>query len=342
MGSSLDICRRLTVVAPVSAGTKQSMQALTLQDSAMFDGETLLNRAYNGGTGKNLWNQTPDYPESVKINGLVSGCAVTPTITNNGLEVAAGVVNVSGVAVPVTADASTILTRPATAKYAIYAILVSSAGAVSALKGADGDALDWSGYGGAGQMPLCTAANAVIAYVNLYSGVAAVIDPSAISAGESANIAYDVDPIRGNVVLPEALPLSYAGPLRRPVYAEWYSQDGSVLQPIAELEECKITPKLTTLNVTPASARWERHVPGRSSFTVSVGVFLGLDRYMLDKVLTGGGGATMFIKARVNSTSADYFIGQVILTGTDLALKFGEVKVPFSLQGTGELCRIVG
>lgn len=337
------ICRRLQVMMPVSEGVAHGMQALTLQASASFDGETLLNRAYNGGSGKALINTSPSFAPVVKVNGLVSGCAITPTATNNDIAIAAGKVNINGVEITVSADSSTLLTRPASDKYAIYAISVAADGTTfTATKGTDGDALDWSAYGGAGQMPLCPAANAVIGYIWLLDDAAAVVPAANISAGESANIPYDIDAIRGNVILPAALPLSYAGGVRRPVHASWYSQDGAIMQPVAEAENCKLTSKIGTLNVTPASSQWERHVPGRSSFTASVGTYKTTDNYMIDKCLSGGAEAVAFVKARVNATDTSYFIGQVLLTGVDLDLKFGEIKLPFSLQGTGELCRIVG
>ena len=340
---TVDICRRMQVMMPVSNGVAHGMQALTLQASASFDGQTLANMAYNGGAGKNLWNTSPAFAPVVKINGVVSGCAVSPTATNNDISVAAGVVNINGVAVTVAADASTLLVRPANDKYAIYAISVAADGTTfTATKGTDGDALDWSAYGGAGQMPLCPAANAVIAYVWLFDDADGVIPAANISAGESANIPYDIDAIRGNVILPASLPLSYTGAIRRPVYASWHSQDGAVMQPVAEAENCKLTSKIGTLNITPASSQWERHAPGRSSFTVSVGTYKTTDNYMIDKCLSGGAEAVAFVKARVNATDTSYFIGQVLLTGVDLDLKFGEIKLPFTLQGTGELCRLVG
>lgn len=340
---TLHICRRMQVMMPVSAGTAHGMQALTKQATATYDGETLTNRAYNGGSGKNFWNTSPTYAPTVKVNGVVSGCAVTPTATNNDVAVAAGVVNINGVAVTVSADASTVLVRPAADKYAIYALSVAADGTTfTATKGTDGNALDWSAYGGAGQPPLCPANEAVIAYIWLYDDTDGVIPAAQISAGESANMPYEIDAIRGNVVLPAALPLSYTGGVSRPVYASWYSQDGAVMQPVAEAENCKLTASIGTLNVTPASAQWERHMPGRSSFTVNVGTYKTTDNYLIDKVLSGGAEAVAFVKARINSTDSYYFVGQVLFTGLDIDLKYGELKLPYTFQGSGELCRITG
>jgi len=333
----------MQVMMPVSAGVAHGMQALTKQASASFDGQTILNRAYNGGTGKNLWNTSPAYAPVVKINGVVSGCVVSPTATDNDVSVTAGVVNINGVAVTVAADASTLLVRPANDKYAIYAFSVAADGTTfTATKGTDGDALDWTAYGGAGQPPLCTAANAVIAYIWLLDDLDGVIPAAQISAGESANIPYEIDAIRGNVVLPAALPLSYTGGVARPVRASWYSQDGAIMQPVAEAENCKLTTTIGTLNITPASSQWDRHAPGRAAFTASVGTYKTTDNYMIDKCLAGGSEAVAFIKARVNASDSYHFMGQVLFTGIDIDLKFGEIKLPFTFQGTGELCRLVG
>jgi hypothetical protein len=65
-----------------------------------------------------------------------------------------------------------------------------------------------------------------------------------------------------------------------------------------------------------------------------------LDNFRLDQALAVG--STAFVKARINSTDAYYFMGKVNFTGVALDLKYGEIKLPFSFQGTGELCRIVG
>lgn len=337
----LEICRKLEVMMPVSAGVDHGMQALTLQASATFEDETLVNRAYNVGSGKALINEDAGVAPVLKVNGLVSGCAVTPTITNNDVTVAAGVVNIDGVAVTVSTDASTLLVRPAISKYAIYAFSVAADGTTfTATKGADGDALDWTAYGGAGQMPLCPASNAVIKYIWLYSNVAAVIPDAQILPGESANLSYEIDYIRGNFIFPTALPASYTGAVRRPVYASWKSQDGSCLQKVAECEGVKLDIKTSTLNVTPAAAGWERKKSGRNSFTASVSKFLDTDLYLLDKAIAVGSSA--FIKARVNSSSSSYYIGKVLNTGLSLDLKFGEIKLPFTFDGTGELVRVEG
>ena len=340
---TLHICRRLQVMMPVSEGVLHAMQALTVQASVTSDGQALTNRAYYTGSGKALINQSADYAESVKINGVVSGCAVTPGSGNDNAAVAAGVVNINGVAVTVSADTSNAISLPASNKYAIYALSVAADGTTfTVTKGTDGDALDWTAYGGAGQMPVCPADNAVLGYLTRYSNVASPLTAANIFAGESANIPYDVDAIRGYIILPAALPASYTGPARRPVFASWYSQDGAILQPIAEAENCKVDVKVSTLNVTPASSQWERKQPGRSSFTVAIGTYKTTDNYLLDKVLSGGANARSFVKARINSSDAYYFIGEIINTGISLDMKFGEMKLPYTFEGSGEFCRVVG
>lgn len=338
---SLHICRKLQVLMPVSAGSAHGMQALTKQATATYEGETLVNRAYNVGTGKALINPDPTVTPVVKINGVVSGCVVAPTATNNDVSVTAGVVNINGVAITVSADAGTLLVRPATSKYAIYAFSVAADGTTfTATKGTDGDALDWTAYGGAGQMPLCPAANAVIAYIWLYSDVAAVVPAANIIAGESANLSYEIDYVRGNLIVGTALPLSYTGAVARPVFMSWQSQDGAVLQAVMECESAKLDIKTGDLNVTPASAGWERHEPGRNGWTASISEIKTTDNYRLDQAMAVG--SRGFIKIKINASDAYYFIGQINMTGISLDLKFGELKLPYSFQGSGELCRVIG
>lgn len=340
---TLHICRRLQVFMPTSAGVSHGMQALTKQASATSDGETLTNRAYYTGSGKAFINESETYAPTVKVNGIVSGCAASVGAGNDNVAIAAGVVNINGVACAVTADASNAIVRPASGKYAISLISVAADGTTYTItKGTDGDALDWTAYGGAGQMPLCPANNAALCYVTSYSNVAAAVLASELFAGESANIPYTIDAVRGYIILPAALPASYTGAVSRPVFASWYSQDGDCLQPVAETEGAKLNVKVSDLNVTPASARWEKHIPGRSSWTASVSAWKTTDNYLLDLILAGGAECRAYIKVRINSSDAYYFVGEVSFTGLDLDLKFGDIKLPYALQGDGELCRVVG
>lgn len=337
---TVEICRKLKLMVPTSEGVYHGIQALTKQASATFDGETVTNRAYNGGSGKNLWNLSQTYKPTVKVNGVVSGCVVSVGAGNDNAAVAAGVVNINGVAVTVSADSSNAISLPASGKYAIYCFSVAADGTTFTMtKGTDGDALDWTAYGGAGQMPLCPADNAVLAYITRYSNVAGALVAGDIYAGESANVAYDLDGVRGNVVLRTALPASYTGAVARPVYASWYSQDGDIMQALAETESAKLDVKITTYDTTPADRQWSRKESGRASWSASVSSWLNTDKWLIDKCLAPKT-ARAFIKAYVNDDSSDYYIGEVALTGFGLDLKHGDVKIPYTMEGSGELCRI--
>lgn len=206
------------VLAQVGNGTLTPYAAATKQATYAVEGKTLTNLVYL--IASKIFNMKKDYAPTLRVNGLVSGCAVT-SLTNDNVEVAAGVVYINGAEVTVAEDLTVAITRPATGKYAHYAVVASTAGAVTLVKGTDGDTLLTTYGSSAGQKPLTATDVAVIRYFTAYSDTAGVIPQTDMSEGESANVDYKWLPLHGGVRLFTALPLNKTGGISRAVYIQY-------------------------------------------------------------------------------------------------------------------------
>lgn len=329
-----------SVEVPVDGGQFVDFMALTLQASYSIESATLANLVYLS-TGKTRWNKNKYATGDILINGLVSGGAVIPGAADK-VSVALGVVNINGVAVSFTADSALAITRPANTKYAIGAVTVSTAGALAFTKGTDGDAYDWTGgYGGAGQMPLVATNVAVIAYVGMYDDDAGVVDSSQIIVGESANVPFNIDWDRGGIIFSTALVANHTGPVRRNIYARFYTQDNS-LQPVLHIQEATLTidrgvPVETTNNDSGFRTFEDLGLVG---WKLDLKKYRG-DQFWIEKMVDPAT-SNFFLKMYEDTTDTWYYRGLGILNGPlpISVAKRGVREEALSFQGSGELRKI--
>lgn len=311
---------------------------LTKTATTTFEGETITNRQYLA-TGKGPWCKKTGYTPTIRVNGVVSGCVVTGSSTNN-LEVTAGVVNVNGTVVSVPADTSNTVTRGATGKYAISALCVDAAGTLSVVKGTDGDALDWTGYGGAGQPPLTATTLAVIAYCHTLGDSAALIASTDIYAGESANVDYIIDSLRGGIVLYTALPANKTGPVSRAVYATFYSL-ANALSIVATVEDATLNIKKGAPVATPNNSTfWDTYASVPSAGWDFSAKKWRSDDYWVEKMvdpLTD----EFYLKMTEDSADTKSWYGFGIMNG-DCAIssKRGPRSETLKFTGNGELIHV--
>ncbi len=333
--------RYAQVLAQVSEGMLKTYAAMTKQASYALEGLTLTNMVY-AIAGK-IFNMKSGYSPAVRIDGVVSGCEVT-SLSNDNVEVAAGVAYVAGVQVTVSADPTNSVSRPAIGKYAAYAVTVNGSGTLAIVKGTDGDSLDLTGgYGGAGQKPYVDGV-VVLAYFTAYSDTAGVIASANIYQGESANLEYRIAPTHGAIVLYEALPLNRTGGISRPIYVQYYDLAASgALQTLATVSDgtlsiIKDAPVETTNHDSLFKQYESTNVQG---WNFSANKYRS-DQFWVDKMLDPMED-TFLLKIREDSSDGYYYLGFGILNGTmALALKRGPVSEPLNFQGTGELRRIIG
>jgi hypothetical protein len=109
----------------------------------------------------------------VRLDGVISGFAITPGANYNEVDVAAGKCYFSGVQVDVTADTISSLTRPTVqGNVKVIAITVDSSGTISATEGTEGTA--GGARGAAGGAPFLPVDEILLGYVNMtyYDGSA--------------------------------------------------------------------------------------------------------------------------------------------------------------------------
>ena len=207
-----------------SDGTLLTLQAMTLQALKTYRGKAYANLIYLLGSGKTLINMRPEVQPAISINGILQGLIISVAAGNNKVQVSASVIEVDGVQVAVAADDDITLTRPATNKWAWYAIHVTEAGVVGATKGTDtGDANESSllnTYGsGAGQRPFIAVDQLLIGFVKLFSDTDAPVSATAISYTdrEEGGIDYQILPNIGGVKLNSALVKCHTGGIGREV-----------------------------------------------------------------------------------------------------------------------------
>jgi hypothetical protein len=127
-----------------------------------------------------LWSNRAGYEPDVKPNGLATGGAVSVAVsgTNDKVDVAALTCYLAGVLTTVGAGANTAIARP-TASHVKYSITITSAGAISAVKGTESTAFSTT-RGAAGGPPLILLDSIEIAQVWLDSATPAVITAAEI------------------------------------------------------------------------------------------------------------------------------------------------------------------
>lgn len=181
------------------------------------------------------WSQNSGFEVIAQGYGVINGGAVIPAVAGTDDLVDAAVVllfapamsGASATTGQVTISATTGLTclRGATTDICrINSITVTSAGAWAVVSGTASTAFSET-RAAAGGPPLIPVGSVEVAQVRLNSTAAAAVLASEIYAVpgthmESALFPVPVaDPIRGQVVFSEALPLSHTGPVAKKVYA---------------------------------------------------------------------------------------------------------------------------
>ena len=333
--------RYAQVLAQVSEGALTPYAAATKQASFVLEGRTLANLVYQI-SGK-VFNEKEGYFAVPRIDGVVSGCELT-SFSNDNIEIAPGVANVAGVSVTVGADATNSFSRPASSKYAVYAVTVSSAGTLAITKGTDGDSLDLTGgYDGAGQKPYVDGV-AVLGYFYAYGDTAGTIPTSQFLQGETANLEYQRLPLHGAIKLTQALPLNRTGGISRPVYIQYRDLLATgVMQAMGTVSDGTLTiTKDAPQEVTNHDSLWKQYEStGVQGWSLSATKYRS-DQYWVDKMLNPNED-TFLLKVREDSGDSYYFLGFGVLNGgLPLAFKRGAVSEALNFQGTGELRRITG
>jgi hypothetical protein len=175
-----------------------------------------------------LWSSRSGYAPVVLPNGLLTGGAITPSGTNDVVNVAALTLNLNGVVTSVSNGTATITRGLTTDTHNITSITINASGAIAAVSGTDGTAFSAT-RGAAGGPPLIAVDSVEIGQVRTTSVTAGLVLPSEIFQvvglhQERAdfplfNINYD----EGSVTFLAALPEIHTGPTPKKVFASFAS-----------------------------------------------------------------------------------------------------------------------
>lgn len=163
--------------------------------------------------------------------GLLTGGAITPSATNNVVNVAALTASMAGVSgadadgVLAVAGNTVTITRPTGNVAKVNSITVDSTGALAAVAGTDGASTSFSETrGAAGGPPLIPVGSIEIGQVRVTSSTAAAVSANEIYAVDGLHVersdypVYSLNYATGEVEFASALPLIHAGNLPKKVY----------------------------------------------------------------------------------------------------------------------------
>lgn len=163
--------------------------------------------------------------------GLLTGGAITPSATNNVVNVAALTVSAAGTTgadasgVVAVAGTTATITRPTGNVSKVCSITIDSTGAVTVVAGTDGASTAFSETrGAAGGPPLIPVGSVEIGQVRVTTSAAAPVSAAQIYAVPGLHVeradypVYSLDYATGKVTFAEALPLIHTGNLPKKVY----------------------------------------------------------------------------------------------------------------------------
>jgi hypothetical protein len=227
-------------------------------------------------SGASLWSRRSGFAPVIRVNGLLTGGAVTPAAAggNDDVDVAALTCNLNGVVTSVAADADVSITRPASAVAKVCSITVNASGSIAVVAGADGSDTTFSETRGAdGGPPYIPVDSIEIAQVRVTSDTAAAIAASEIFSvvglhRETAAFPplQETDYQSGSLVFSSALPAIHTGDEPKAVYASYAT---AIMADVALASDFSPTVNTHSISSTPIYGR----VLGSSSSSLQAGSF---------------------------------------------------------------------
>jgi len=223
-----------------------------------------------------IWSQKSGYEPNIKPNGLATGGVITPGTSANTVSVAALTCYLAGILTSVNANAALVITRPAASpagQHKITSIIVTSAGALAELAGAEGTSFSDT-RGANGGPPLITVGAIEIGQVKMSDGASAVFTASELSQipGTSQEKydypVWDEDYMNGKITFASALPAIHAGSpaTYKGVYAEVYEPIFSDLEPSVDFKPPANTHSTSSTQVYGGTLGASSSTLGQGSF----------------------------------------------------------------------------
>jgi hypothetical protein len=208
------------------------------------------------------------FQATVRPNGIVTGAdIISPASGNDKVQTKAFTCYIAGALISVSADTDIAVTRATTDTHVINSIIVDAAGAVTAVKGAEGTSFI-STRGGNGGPPLIDPAKVEIGQVKTSSQTPAPVTAAEIfqevEAGYQERYDYPLWEINrignGNqadsdaetnayVKFNAALPATHTGPITKRVYIEYYTPTFATIQEAEEFKPAEESPSSSSKSI---------------------------------------------------------------------------------------------
>lgn len=201
-----------------------------------------------------LWSKRAGYAPVVRPNGLLTGGAITPSATNDVVNVAAMTLNLNGVVTTVSAGTATVTRGLTTDTHNITSITINSSGAITAVSGTDSTAFSET-RGAAGGPPLIAVDSVEIGQVRTTSVSAGLITAAEIftvvgTHTERADYPlYNINYSAGSVTFLQALPEIHTGPVPKKVFASFAAPIFSDVQLASDFVPPETTHAVTSTQV---------------------------------------------------------------------------------------------
>lgn len=256
-----------------AGGTLYTYEAMTKQSNTQHY-EITTGRLFSNAEDVNGVDQR----YTIAIDGLKSGCKIKPAVslTNDKIDVEAGVVVIAGVEVTVAADTDITITRGGSACIK-YSIMVDSSGVVSAEAGTTYTSLSTVRDADGGP-PLVTVGKVEIGqvwYTSLTPAVVAATEIKIVPEQHRELTYYPgwfyIPPVTDDdqkIELGVALMINHTGPLSRVVYAEYYNPVFVKMDDVSEVKPPRKTYTPTEENTYDAARKVSNESLGDGSFKI--------------------------------------------------------------------------
>lgn len=284
-------------------------------------------------SGNPFWVEEPGYPD-VRLDGLISGGSVNPTLNNNEVQTEALSAYIAGALVSGSADTSVGVTRPSSSgNVVVNSIVVDSAGSVTNVAGTEGLAGGARGAsGGPGYIPV---GSLLLAEVVLSSTTAAKVLASEINtsvAERTDSPSYDFNLIDGKVKLTNALDPIHTGTTIRKLYVQY---KWATMIDIGDIFDWNISMTTALVDATAFGEDWVSEKEGMKTWSGGFnGYFVNASWYRRAATVDG---ATFVLEFYPDRKNTRHWVGRAHLDYSINVSKDAMVNESISFKGIGEL-----
>jgi len=226
-----------------------------------------------------FWHDSDQYPITILANGILTGGIISASTTAGEVNVTALTAYQNGTSVSVAAGSVSSLTKATgTGNQIVYAIIVTTAGALSKVNGVSGVAS--TTLGASGGPPAVGLGSLIVGYVARPASGTSTVVSSEISLSlyggqERAHnpMPYEIHPITGKLEFVSGLAAQHTGGTAKRIYVKGYQQNAT-MKKVAQLIDWKLGVTRNREDTTKQNDGATSSDPGRKSYTFSANQFV--------------------------------------------------------------------